>query len=447
MATQVAVITATTGAQTFYSDYASARSAASSGDLIQIWADLTEQLLLKNGVDIWIAPGRVISVSAKPTILDNSSGYTTAVTCNITGYGIIKNQYEVFSVVYECVKIVNTNSKVSIMCDYIEGLGGTDQSVYAGVSVLVNASDSSSFSLICNRVTNKNNAAILIQNMDDSYLNQINIKAKLVETGLTGDSDTGTSAMIIEGGGFIEIDEVICKNYGSCLIHRRGTITATILKLTTNNNTSTLLPTVSVSDGDGTQNLTLYFDEINNIGGGEAVKIAQGSANIIGRSIYSNSGFALNLVDYIVSAFFQCVDIISGERCININNNDQQIIVDANYIEGNTAESDGVVYCSGGGNFSLKNAKIKNVNVEGTTPPYSIGIYLGSGTINMELENIIIVASETSSNSKTIVSASARDVKNLGLFVNKPISANITLKIGTEVVTGNYKYIVSGDIT
>jgi len=41
----------------------------------------------------------------------------------------------------------------------------------------------------------------------------------------------------------------------------------------------------------------------------------------------------------------------------------------------------------------------------------------------------------------------ARDVKNLGLFVNKAISSNITLKIGTEVVTGNYKYIISADVT
>ena len=36
MATQVAVITQSTGAQTFYSTYASARSAANSGDTIQV---------------------------------------------------------------------------------------------------------------------------------------------------------------------------------------------------------------------------------------------------------------------------------------------------------------------------------------------------------------------------------------------------------------------------
>ncbi|MBL0106958.1 MAG: hypothetical protein IPP52_06660 [Ignavibacteria bacterium] len=61
MDTQTSVVTAATGAVTFYSTYASARTAANAGDLIQIWADLTdEQILLKDGDDIWIAPGRII---------------------------------------------------------------------------------------------------------------------------------------------------------------------------------------------------------------------------------------------------------------------------------------------------------------------------------------------------------------------------------------------------
>lgn len=42
MATEVAVITALTEAQAFYSNYAAARSAATDGDKIQIWADLTD---------------------------------------------------------------------------------------------------------------------------------------------------------------------------------------------------------------------------------------------------------------------------------------------------------------------------------------------------------------------------------------------------------------------
>ncbi len=54
MDTEVSVVTASTGAQTFYPTYAAARSAASTGDTIQVWADLYDQLiLLKDGVDIW----------------------------------------------------------------------------------------------------------------------------------------------------------------------------------------------------------------------------------------------------------------------------------------------------------------------------------------------------------------------------------------------------------
>jgi len=105
---------------------------------------------------------------------------------------------------------------------------------------------------------------------------------------------------------------------------------------------------------------------------------------------------------------------------------------------------DGVVYCNGVGNFLLRNAKIKNLRTSGS-PPFSIGIYLdGQETINMQLENIIVVTGDTDpENARTIVSAISRNVKNLGLFVNKPTSG-ITLKIGTSV---NFKYIYSDEIT
>jgi len=80
MATEVAVINASSGVQTFYSTYAAARSAAAANDLIQIWADLTdEQILLKDGVDIWIAPQTVIDMTSDmPTILNDGN-----VSCHI----------------------------------------------------------------------------------------------------------------------------------------------------------------------------------------------------------------------------------------------------------------------------------------------------------------------------------------------------------------------------
>lgn len=174
------------------------------------------------------------------------------------------------------------------------------------------------------------------------------------------------------------------------------------------------------------------------------MKVSQGIANIIGRRIYSNLGYALNLISNIVSANILCIDIISGVRCINIDNDDDQIIIDANYIEGNIGATDGVVYCNNHGKFLLRNAKIKNLRTSGTSP-FSIGIYLGAmGTISMELENIIIVTGDShATDARTIVSAVARTVKNLGLFTNKP-NTNITFQIGT---TGNFKYIVSPDVS
>ena len=63
MATEVSVRNGSTGAIIFYSTYAAARSAASSGDTINIWANLDEQILLKDTFNIWIAPNRIVDLT------------------------------------------------------------------------------------------------------------------------------------------------------------------------------------------------------------------------------------------------------------------------------------------------------------------------------------------------------------------------------------------------
>ena len=118
------------------------------------------------------------------------------------------------------------------------------------------------------------------------------------------------------------------------MIHKKGNVTANIRKLTTTNNTtySPLLPTVEVSGGDGTQNLNLYFDEIQNINGGDGVKVTQGIVKLIGRRIYSESGLSMDLAS---NAFIQCDEIINGTKGINIHNGTSTLAtIDANYIEG-----------------------------------------------------------------------------------------------------------------
>lgn len=440
MATQVSVITASTGVTTFYSTYAAAWSAASSGDLIQIWADLSdEQILLKDGVDMWIAPGRILSMSNElPVITDNNGTYTVPVTCSITGNGVIRNDNNADG----CIRIINGASNISIQCDSLEGIGWPADPYKGATVVITNITDAQKFSLKCKKITSQYNAAIAFDAVTSgTNINSININVNRIETGIA-DDDSTVPAVVLKGTGFVEIEEITCHNSCTCLLVEAGNITANILKMTTkniNHFSAPYSPAVEVSGGDGTQKLELYFDEIQGLSGGDAVKISNGTATLIGRRIYSEAGLSLNLIEDIVRANVQCVDIISGGRCININNSDDQILIDANYIEGNTGPNDGVVYSNNGGNFFLRNAKIKNLRTSGTSP-FSLAIYLGNtGTIDMMIENLICVTSDSDQeDARTILSATSRNVKNLGLFVNRPVSG-ITLKIGDA---SNNKFII-----
>jgi len=441
MATEVAVINGSSGVQTFYSTYSAARKAASSGDTIQIWADLTgEQILLKDGVDIWMAPGRVIDMNDEmPTITDGDT-----VTCNIFGNGIIKNSYNgVTDNRYECILITDSASKISIQCDYIEGIGAVyspSSDANQGYSIFVNGvSSSQKFHLSCNKVINKNNSAIIFAlSSEETPTNDINIRVQTVLTGISGQSGTGRTAMELTGTGYVDIDEIICLYKGSCFIHKSGNLVTSILKMTTSDQDR---PALSVGEGDGTQNLTLYFDEIQNTSSGDGVKVAQGIVKLIGRRIYSGSGLSIDL-----ASNAECLvdEIISGTKGIYIHNSSsQKVIVDSNYIEGGNGNS-GVIKSDSGSNYVLRNAKIKNT---ATSSP-SIGIYIPDGGTNnqtIEIENLIIVTA-TGVSDFSIYRDGSNDIhiKNLTLFVKKDISGHVKLDIGDE---DNFKYIVSNDIT
>ncbi len=62
MATEVSVRDIVTGDPIFYSTYSAARSNASTGDVISIHKNLTEQIELKDGVDIYFDPGTELIV-------------------------------------------------------------------------------------------------------------------------------------------------------------------------------------------------------------------------------------------------------------------------------------------------------------------------------------------------------------------------------------------------
>ena len=434
MATQEAVITQSTGAQTFDSTYASARTAANAGDLIQIWADLTdEQILLKDGVDIWIAPGRIIKTSNEmPLIIDNITGYTSPVNVNITGNGIFRNSSDK----HKCVKITNSGSKITIMCDSIEGIGtDPEDSEWATVHI-VNAAK---FYLTCNKVSNVNQKAIYF----DNEVADININVDVIENG----EYAGGDVISIKGDGILNANEVICRNNGSCLNHKAGTFIANILKLTSVNEDVESAGTVHLSDGTGTQNLTLFFDEIQNLSkeGGNAVTASEGILNLNGRYIYSKAGLSMDLradADILVD------EIISKTKGINIDNNpssgNKKVIIDANIIEGSNG-NDGVIRSATGSNYVVRNAKIKNT---ATSSP-SIGIYIETGTNTLdqaiELENLIIVTGVDTTDFSLFRDGTTVGIiiKNLGLFVKKDKNTLVTFAIGTST---NYKYVVSTDV-
>jgi len=430
MDTQTSVVTAATGAVTFYS----ARTAANAGDLIQIWADLTdEQILLKDGVDIWIAPGRIIKTSNEmPLIIDNITGYTSPVNVNITGNGIFRNSSDK----HKCVKITNSGSKITIMCDSIEGIGtDPEDSEWATVHI-VNAAK---FYLTCNKVSNVNQKAIYF----DNEVADININADIIENG----EYAGGDVISIKGDGILNANEVICRNNGSCLNHKAGTFIANILKLTSVNEDVESAGTVHLSDGTGTQNLTLFFDEIQNLSkeGGNAVTASEGILNLNGRYIYSKAGLSMDLradADILVD------EIISKTKGINIDNNpssgNKKVIIDANIIEGSNG-NDGVIRSATGSNYVVRNAKIKNT---ATSSP-SIGIYIETGTNTLdqaiELENLIIVTGVDTTDFSLFRDGTTVGIiiKNLGLFVKKDKNTLVTFAIGTST---NYKYVVSTDV-
>ncbi|MCB0726054.1 MAG: hypothetical protein KDD00_01220 [Ignavibacteriae bacterium] len=251
---------------------------------------------------------------------------------------------------------------------------------------------------------------------------------------------------LLQGTGFISADELICGGKGSCLDFKAGNITANIIKITSLETENAGYPTILLDDGSQNQNLILYFDEIQNLNsnGGDAVKITEGIATLIGRRIYALNGMSVDLNNIIISALIQSDEIISETKGINISNSDEQVIIDANYIEGSNG-NDGVIRSASGSNYLIRNAKITNTY---TSSP-SIGIYLDTGSQTIEIENLIIVTgTETNDFSIFRNSTTNIDIKNLGLFVKKAISMHITLKIGTGTGTGeNFKYIISNDIT
>ena len=427
MATQVSLKAASTGALTYYSTYAAARSSAAAGDVINIRADLNEQIILKDGVDIIITSGRILNMtSAYPTITDNG----VKCICNIFGEGIILNSYT-GSTKQECIKITDDESEIYIECDYLSAPGGETSG--AGNFPTVNVANAKKFTLYCNNIYNSRNTAVKITDCSSFF-----IKSKKITSGTfdTGSKNLGKSVIEFKGSGSVFADEVICDGYGSCIEQTGGIAFFKILKITTLTNATAANPTVLVDNVTGEQFLDLNFDEIQNLNttDGDAVTLAEGKAKLTGRRIYSEKGLSLDLG---ANANIICSEIISVMQGVNITNSaSEKIILDADLIEG-AGGNGGVIYAVNDANFTIRNAKIKNTSSTGS----SYGIYLNPGNGNpfITLDNVIVVTGNLTSGETIYCLTGSNEtyIYNYGMFVNK-VFGGVQLLVGDS---SNYKVI------
>jgi len=453
MATEVSVLDKY-GETTYYSNYADARMDIINSEiehpLVQIWADLDEQIILLDEADIWIAPGVTIRNSST-TIIAPTTGN---LNCKIYGYGTIKN-----TSTGNCIYISNGNAKLSIECDLIEGTGGSG-------SVSVNIQVANEFQLTCNKVSNRDNQAIRIGELSiPGLILYFNLKIIYLETGNDSSTFTGTTAITSRGNGFIEIEKIICKNRGHCLSHREGNVLASIKKSQSTNNISGdagaaihIRQYDFFNPGIGVQKLILYFDEIDSLKGSinstAGVEVGEGTGVFIGRKIYSKNSPAIQIQGDITKGYIKCNEVISQGNndefpinAVELSNFTNQIIVDANFIIG--YRDSGVVFTNGSANFILKNAKI--INTFTSSSESSVGIFIFGGNQNIALSNVEIITGDLT-NGRTIYFANTNDInlKNYGLFVNKEIDTNIKLLIGIENTSDpdyNYLYIVDPILT
>ena len=439
MATEVSVLDKY-GETTYYSNYADARRDIINSEiehpLVQIWADLDEQIILLDEADIWIAPGVTISNSSGDTITDNN----VAVKCNISGYGNLTQTSTGF---YAVCNFTNSNSKVSVKCDIIENESASQACV---------SSSAKKFHLECNLVYGKSHGGVYLNNNNSDDLN---INAEKIVTGEITELSLGTTAIISRGNGFMHINEILCRNLGHCLSHRAGEIIANIFKLiTVTRRTGDSASTAQISQGSQSQKLILYFDEINalsegeNISSNDGIQVTQGIGIFIGRKVTSKENYAVQFNGFNLNGYIKCNEIESDLfYALGMNNFTTKVEFNINNIQGN---NDGVVFAYGSANFILKSSKIKNLN--SNLPSRVISLYKYNNTFpNSTFNNIKLITGNTNT-TEIILSAEfpfpndpfISDITNFGLFVNEGINSNyINLLVGID---NNFLYIDSIDL-
>lgn len=209
------------------------------------------------------------------------------------------------------------------------------------------------------------------------------MKIKTVEAGDYPYYNEGAPVMVFEESGSIYINELKCLGLGSCLQLKDGILAANINKISTlvfDPESPATTSTILLPYGTGDPELVLYFDEIKNLNPNGA----------------------------------DCVTILKGKASL-----------------------------IGRRIYSESSKTIIIGDVEHTIDSAYIQCDYSTGQL-IELENLIIVAGLNIGDFSIFRAGSTNiNIKNLLLFVNKPISDHITLQIGNS---GNFKYIEDNSI-
>lgn len=418
-----------------YTTYDDASDNSTTGELIIIWTDLdSEQILLKDGVDIWIMDGVEILFSDDPVIIDGG----IAVTCRIYGNGKIRNN------LFSCIELTNPGTKLKIGCDTIVG----------GLNT-IDVQAATQFYLKCNSILSSKTALVLgIVGTNDTAISDVNIQVKKIETST---ASTSTTAVVSRSFGFFEIDEIKCNKVGHCFSHREGVATAIIRRMETTNTETSETATLHVSatgpQGTGDQTLVLYFDEIlanatgEEVYSGSAIEAGGGYMYAVGRMVYSSHNYAMSCGLLLKTGYFNIINFISEATKdyypLNIANYEGDVLINSKFIEGKYSPNSGnsLVVSLNGSSLIIPKCTIKNAYLinNGTSLTQGVyGIYLDSTYVDLAINNLKIISRD-----EVVISpGGSMSINNYGLYGNENIN-NITLQIGTGV---NDLFIVDPDL-
>lgn len=374
-----------------------------------------ERMILKS-VNIMIEEGAIVTSSNIYGPIFTDEGI--AVDCKILGNGIFKHTGNTDQ---HGFWLYNPNSNVHIECDRIETHG-----VAGGINNAVIQSNINNFSIKCNSILSERGGGIILDRESQNF----NIQVGSIETGLVADTNTGSSALVTHGNGFIEVDSIVCNNLGHTLSHRKGECIAYIAKQKTVCNHPTYVTSTVAMIGYQTHSsakLTLFFDEVLNLTGTRTglpcFQIENGIVNLFGRKAYSSADhcvtyqFGSNTYDgmpSVSSGLINIKDIYSGNWTgLNIETTGIVTVDGCNVSANTTGGANWGVLKIGGSSIAVNSTAIirNSVFTQLTSNAATHVVRVGMGTQNIVLSNNEFIATHSSSNSIYSTDDVEREVK------------------------------------